>query len=265
MGTVLISEMSEAAPSASLPIVLLHAYPLSRAMWNPQRQGLCRWGTVITPDLSGFGTAARSAEPSIAGMASRVLEQLDAQGVREPFVLGGLSMGGYVAFEVLRQAGDRVRGLGLFATRAIPDAPEQQRARLELAERMRREGIAVAVKSLPKLLGRTTLASRPNVAANVTAMIEANDADGVADALIAMAHRRDSTPLLNSIRCPTVILWGDEDALIPQEESERMQQAIPDAELTVIAQAGHLVNLEQPVEFLTQFGRFIERRVLAAS
>jgi len=198
-------------------------------------------------------------------MASRVLGQLTEQGVREPFVLGGLSMGGYVVFEMLRQARDRVRGLGLFSTRASADTPNQQQARFDLAGQIRRGGIRVAVRSLQNLLGKTTMASRPDVVACVTGLIEANDAEGVADALIAMAHRRDATPQLHSIRCPTLVLWGEEDALIPRSETEQMQQAIPSAALATVPRAGHLVNLEQPDVFVSQFGRFLEERVLAAS
>lgn len=232
------------------PVVLVHAFPLSRAMWRGEldRIGASAW--VIAPDLPGFGESRRMPQPSIAGMAAAVIELLDWLKVREPAIVAGLSMGGYVAFEIIRQAPARVKALGLFSTRAAPDSPEQRAGRMKLIERLRRDGIKVLDEaSLPKLVGATTHASRPQVVERVKALMRQASVEGVADALSAMASRRDSTQLLSSIACPTLIVAGAEDALIPPAESESMARAIPGVRLDVIPQAGHLVNLEQPSRF----------------
>lgn len=246
------------ATGQGTPIVLLHAFPLSRAMWAVERDRLARFGRVITPDLPGFGGSPRQAKPSIPDMAAQVAQLLDALAVREPVILGGLSMGGYVAFEFLRQFPQRVKALLLCATRAAADTPEQRAGRLKTAEQVRREGLAPLTKAiLPKLLGKTTLESNPAVVDQVKRLALANAPDGVADSLLAMGDRNDSTTLLPSIVCPTLVVAGEEDAFIPTAESERLQQQIPNARLELIPQAGHLVNLEQPSAFQSAVDRWL--------
>lgn len=229
------------------PLVLIHAFPLSRAMWTRDVEAFAPSARVIAPDLPGFGGSPRLSPPSIQGMAKSVAALLDQLNVKEPAIVAGLSMGGYVAFEFIRQFPQRVKALGLFSTRAAADTPEQAAGRMKLVDKLRAEGIDVLMTaSLPKLVGRTTAASRPAVMKEVEALIHEAQPDGVIDALRAMAERRDAMLLLPSIRCPVLILAGEEDALIPAQESQAMSQAIPGAKLEIIPQAGHLLNLEQP-------------------
>lgn len=183
-------------------------------------------------------------------MAQDVAGLLEQLKITEPVIVAGLSMGGYVAFEFLRQFPQRVRALGLLSTRAAEDSPQQREGRLKLIQQLQARGLEPLMAStLPKLVGRTSTTSRPAVVAEVERLIRAASPDGVIDALRAMAERRDSRPLLPGIRCPTLIVAGDEDALIPMQESQAMAQAIPAARLEIIPQAGHLVNLEQPEAF----------------
>ena len=143
-----------------------------------------------------------------------------------------------------------MKALALFSTKAAPDSPEQRQGRFKLIERLRLEGLKVLSQTmLPKLVGRTTAATHPSVTAEVERLILAADLDGVIDAVRAMAERADSRPLLSSIACPTLIVAGDEDQVIPSEESRLMAEAIQGAELKIIPQAGHLTNLEQPEAF----------------
>lgn len=245
-----------------VPIVLLHAFPLSCRMWDHERVALARWGRVITPDLPGFGRSLRQTTPSIPDMAACVATVLDSLSVREPVVLGGLSMGGYVAFEFLRQFPRRVKALLLCSTRAIADTPEQREGRLKTAERIRRDGLeSLASAMLPKLLGKTTLESNPAVVDQVQRMVLANAPDGVADSLLAMGDRNDSTVLLPSIACPTLVVAGDEDAFIPPAEAQAMQREIPGARLEIITKAGHLVSLERPAAFEEAVERFFEEAI----
>jgi len=240
------------------PLVFIHAFPLSQGMWKVQGQRLREMARVITPDLPGFGGSARLAPPSIPRMAREIAALLDQLKIQEPVVVAGLSMGGYVAFEFLRQFPERVRGLGLFSTRAAADTPEAREGRLKAARKIQDEGLEPFAKGiLPKLLGKTTIATKPRVVEEVTRMILANDPDGVADALLAMADRRDSTELLGAIRCPTLVIAGEEDAFIPVSEGRGMRDQIPGARLEVIGKAGHLVNLEQPEAFQAILERFL--------
>lgn len=231
-------------------VLLLHAFPLPRAMWNQDIQAISGLARVIAPDLPGFGGSPRQSQPSISAMAQAAAGLLDELRINEPVIVAGLSMGGYVAFEFLRQFPKRVRGLGLFSTRAGADTAQQREGRMKLVEQLKAAGIEPLMAStLPKLIGRTSSESRPAVVSRVEKLIQTASPDGVIDALHAMAERRDSQSLLPGIGCPALVIAGDEDALIPAQESQAMARAIAGARLEVIAQAGHLVNLEQPEIF----------------
>ena len=241
-----------------IPLLLFHAFPLSSAMWAAEAAALGKACRVITPDLPGFGRAPRQKEPSIPGMAREAARLLDDLGVREPVVVGGLSMGGYVAFEFLRQYPERVRALALLSTRAAADTPEGRAKRLKTAEDIRAKGLEPFSRAvLPNLVGKTSLSSRPEVCRRVAEMILANTPEGVADALLAMAARRDSGDLLGGIRVPTLAVAGEEDTFIRADETQEMASKIPGSHLEVIAGAGHLVNLEQPAPFLKVLEQFL--------
>ncbi len=230
-------------------------------MWAGEAARLKSVVRVITPDLPGFGRFPRQkGGPSIPQMARDAAEGLDRLGIKEPVVVGGLSMGGYVTFEFLRQFPERVRGLGLFSTRAEADTPEARTKRFKTAREIQENGLeAFARAALPNLLGKTTLQSRPAVVKQVGEMVLANPPDGVADALMAMGDRRDSTELLAGITCPTLVVAGDEDTFIPVDQARAMHQQIPGARLEVIPQAGHLINLEQPPLFQQILEDFIKK------
>lgn len=246
------------------PLVLIHAFPLSRAMWKRELEQFAPAGRVIAPDLPGFGGSPRQPHPSIEGMAQDTAALLDQLKVYEPVAIAGLSMGGYVALEFVRQFPQRVKALGLFSTRAAADTPEQAAGRMKLVDKLRTEGIEVLMTaSLPKLIGRTTAASKPGLVKDVETMIRAASPDGVIDALRAMAQRRDSTLILPGLACPVLIVAGEEDALIPAQESQGMAKAIKNATLEIIPQAGHLANLEQPEEFHHRVSSWLRGTIMA--
>lgn len=248
--------MTAAVPSGTLAydaegqgpaLVLLHPFPLSRATWKRARAQWGRFARVLTPDLPGFGDSPRQPAPSIPAMASSVWAWLDRLELQEPVIAAGVSMGGYVVFEMARQAPGRVRALGLLATRASGDTVEQQRTRLKLAEQVRRDGLQPLVEAMvPKLLTPATRSARPAVACALIEEIRRNTPEGVADALAAMAHRADHTARLPSLTCPALIVAGAEDAVISLAHTTEMAQRLPNARLEVVPGAGHLVHLEQP-------------------
>lgn len=240
--------------------VLLHAFPLSGEMWRPQIQALARHARLVLPDLPGFGRSPRQKTPSVPAMAQAVAELLDQLGIREPVFIGGLSMGGYAAFEFARQFPERVRGLGLFSTRAAADTEEAKVKRMKTSALIQEAGLESLIQAMiPNLLGITTRKTHPETEVWVREMILRNEAGGVTDALKAMAERRDSSPLLSSMRVPVMVAAGDEDLFIPWEESETMQRAIPGSVLTRLQGAGHLVNLESPEAFNEALGFFLKR------
>src|SRR5215472_7800092 len=148
-----------------LPVVLLHAFPLSRQMWRPQVEALKSACRLIVPDLPGFGDSPLpEGTPSVEAMADAVAGLLDERGVHEPVVLGGLSMGGYVAFAFVRKYAARLRKLVLCDTRAEPDDDTARANRDKMIELASSNPVsAVLEQMLPRLLGPRTQAERPAV------------------------------------------------------------------------------------------------------
>lgn len=257
----------ETNPAASpdnhpCPIVLLHAFPLSAAMWEPQFDAFSHW-RVIAPDVRGFRSpdgppVEAPGEPTMEELAMDVEHVLDALGVSSA-VIGGLSMGGYLAFALYRRAPDRFRGLVLADTRAGADSEDAKAGRRKMQSLADSGGAAaVADDMMPKLLGETTRREQPAVVARVRSLIHANSAEAIKGAIGAMMTRQDSRPFLPTIPCPTLIVVGEEDGLTPVSASQEMQQAIPGSRLVTIPRAGHLSNMEQPDAFNAALARYLE-------
>jgi 3-oxoadipate enol-lactonase len=229
------------------PVVLLHAFPLDSRMWLPQVEALGGY-QVIVPDLRGFG-AAREQVVEVAHMdllADDVARLLDERKL-EQVVVCGLSMGGYVALAFARRHAERLGGLVLCDTRAGADAEDARAGRLAMAERVLAEGVGfLPGVMLPRLLGKTTVEQRPELVQQVTETILDQDPRGVAAAQRGMAERPDSTEVLGQIAVPTLVITGMQDELIGPEEGRAIAEAVRDARLVQVPDAGHLVNLEQP-------------------
>jgi pimeloyl-ACP methyl ester carboxylesterase len=233
------------------PAILLHSFPLSADQWRRQLDDVPSGWRFIAPDLPGLGPAPDDGEAALTidQHAIHVLALMDHLGIAGAAIVG-VSMGGYVALALLRQAADRVTSVVLADTRATADTEEGRAGRDRMMALIERDGLeALGREMLPKLLGATTHRDRPEVVAEVRRLILANRADGVRAAVQAMRDRPDSTPLLGTIRCPALILCGEEDTLTPPAASEAMHQAIPGSRLVILPGAGHLSNLEAPDEF----------------
>jgi pimeloyl-ACP methyl ester carboxylesterase len=237
------------------PLVWLHAFPLSADQWLPQLGRVPAGWRFIAPDLRGFRGAGPAFEAvgldavTIDAYASDVFELMAHLDIPKAYI-GGLSMGGYVAFAMLHQAPERITGLVLANTRAAADSPRGKVNRSQMLELIAREDAAgVASEMVPKLLGETTRREQPDLSEAVTRLIVANPPEAIAAAVRAMRDRPDSTPLLARLACPVTIVHGGEDALIPVSEAEAMHAAIPGSRLVVLPRAGHLSNLEDPSGF----------------
>jgi 3-oxoadipate enol-lactonase len=234
-----------------LPLLLVHGFPFHAGMWEAQLLGLSDVARVIAPDLRGFGMSDPGgvAPLTMEDHAADLAALLDELGIRQAVVCG-LSMGGYVALAFWRLHRDRVRGLVLADTKAAPDTEEARRGRFDLAQRVRDAGTGVAVDALlPKLLSEHTLREQPAVEGRLRQIMEGTLADTVARALHGMAERPDATPLLGEIDVPTLVIAGEDDALIPPAEGRKLAEAIPGARLQLIAGAGHVPPMEAPDEF----------------
>jgi 3-oxoadipate enol-lactonase len=233
-------------------LLLIHAFPVDAQMWAAQLGG----ANTIAPDLPGFGGSA-PAEGGIMTMergADRCLQALDDGGL-DRAVVCGLSMGGYVAFELWRRARDRVAGLVLANTRAGADTPEAADSRRTLAERLRTDG-NVLVDSPPPLLSDEAPEA---LWGTVRGWIGAQPPESIAAAALGMAERPDSTPDLATIDVPTLVVTSDGDRLIPAEITSPMADQIPGAQLAVLSGAGHLSNVEDPDGFSALLAAHLER------
>ncbi|MBP9865332.1 MAG: alpha/beta fold hydrolase [Candidatus Omnitrophica bacterium] len=242
------------------PFVLVHAWPLASSMWAKQLEVLKDHCRLITPDIPGLGKSARQKTPSVPEMACQVAALLDHLNIQEPVVIGGLSMGGYVTLEFLRQFPERVRGVCLLATRANADTPEIRERRFKNIEFLESHPLEdFFPRVISNLLGKTTLASNPRLAEDVKAIIRENAPEGICDTLRAMAARVDSTELIGTISCPALVMAGDEDGFVTAEESKAMHARIPGAEFHLMKNTGHLLNLERPQEFEDILAGFLAR------
>ncbi len=233
---------------SGIPLLLIHGYPLSRAIWQPQLDGLADAARIIAPDLRGFGeTNAANPPASVDQIAEDCHALLDALGIPRPVVVGGVSMGGYITLAFYRKYAAEVAGLMLLATKSGPDSPEAKANRDKAIALAQEKGAAaIADGMLPKMFAPQTYASNPALAAQLRAVMESASAPGITAALAAMRDRPDATPWLGQIERPTLILHGAEDALIPPSEAEAMQRVIPGSRLEIIPNAGHMLQLEQP-------------------
>ncbi|HVF22418.1 MAG TPA: alpha/beta fold hydrolase, partial [Pyrinomonadaceae bacterium] len=199
-----------------LPVVLLHGYPFNRSMWNEQVSALSNSFRVITPDLRGLGESEATSGPvTMDRMAQDVAMLLDHLEIPRA-VIGGLSMGGYVALAFYKLFPSRVRALILADTRAQADTPEGIEGRQRMIQLVREKGPAAAAdEMLPRLIGDSTRASRPEVEQAIRTLILSNSTETIAGALMALMTRPDATPLLPTIHCPALVLVGDEDVITP--------------------------------------------------
>jgi len=252
MSSTRISDIQMAYTDTGIgsPIVLIHGYPFNRSLWSEQLTALSNSYRVIAPDLRGFGETDPSAGPATMNrMAQDVAELMDRLQIRQA-VIGGLSMGGYVALAFYKQFRSRVRNLILADTRAQADTEEAKQTRAQQAEKALSEGMAgIADAMLPKLLTPDTVSKRPEIVKRVRDMMLKTKPEGAAAALMGMAEREDQTPLLSQISAPTLILVGAEDAITPVADSEKMHRAIPNSRLVVLENAGHVSNLERTEQF----------------
>lgn len=215
-------------------------------LWQHQIEGLSGVARVTVADLTGA-----DAMPDLAASAVR-------QAPTGQFLLAGLSMGGYVALEVMRQAPDRVAGLALLDTSARPDSPEVTEARRELMELAQTEFPAVIDTLLPRLVHPSRL-SDALLVGTIREMAESIGREAFLRQERAMIARIDSRPFLDRIHCPVLVLCGRDDAITSVDVHRELVEALHDASLTVIEECGHLSALERPQQVTEALRTWLER------
>ncbi len=247
-----------------LPVVLIHGFPLCRRMWRPQVQALSKTGCrVICPDLPGFGQSPP--KPGVVSMdayADAVMDLLDRLGI-DRAVVGGMSMGGYVLLNMAERYPQRLAAALYIVTRAAADDPAGKVRRVELADQVRGGNRSVVPDVFEKLLfAPATLKKQPELVKEVRAWMDAASPEGVAAGLLAMRSRRDYLELLPELAVPALVIGAAQDLAVPASHAEALAAGLPDAELHILPNAGHMANLEQADSFNQIVLAFLQRRKL---
>ena len=240
-----------------LPVLLLHAFPLSGALFQPQLAGLAAEARFVVPDFRGFGqSAVGEGIATMETLAEDALAMLDHLGIAAA-VVGGVSMGGYVALALLRLDPGRVRGLVLADTQVGPVDAAARAARETLAQEVLAKGMeALVERQLPVLLSPAAPAS---VRQQVADLIRANPPTGAAAALRGMALRPDGRDILARFGGPVLVTVGAQDTITPPAKAREMASLAPQATLVEFPGAGHLANLETPEAFNRVLAQFLRR------
>jgi 3-oxoadipate enol-lactonase len=240
-------------------IAWLHAFPLDQSMWADQEAALSTSYRVLTIDAPGFGQSPVVDSWAIDSFADSIVSELDSLNIQEPIILGGLSMGGYVALAFARRHPTRLQALILADTRCEPDTPDARLGRVTSMEVVRLGGTAALVEAmLPNALGATILAHKPAVVRRFRDIGSAQKSEATLAALVALRDRPDAEPGLTRINVPTLVMVGEEDKITPPSAAEKLHRNIPGSKLTTIPRAGHLANLEQPESFNSEVLSFLE-------
>ena len=225
-------------------LLLLPGLLNTRRLWESQIADLADVAEVTVPELWHHASIGEMAEAALKVAPER-------------FSLGGFSMGGYVAFEILRRAPARVERLALMDTQATPDTPEataRRRGFVEQTKMGRFHGVQPSL--LPQIVHRSRLADQ-SVIQPIVEMAAEVGADGFCRSQVAMIDRTDSRPLLVEIKQPTLVLVGRQDIATPLARAEEMAADISHSQLVVIDRCGHMTPLEKPAEVTAALRRWL--------
>jgi 3-oxoadipate enol-lactonase len=246
---------------SAVPIVLIHGFPFSQQMWEPQVHALSPHYFVITYDVRGHGESEiGDGQYTLELFVDDLLGLLDFLGV-EKAVVCGLSMGGYIALRAIERNPERFRALVLCDTRSEADSNEGKIKRAAAARQIKAEGVEkFAADFVKAVFAPRSFEADLEMVNFIQDIIEETSPTTIVGTLIALAGRTDTTASLPNIRVPTLILVGEHDTLTPPTAAEAMHKSIPNSELHVIPNAAHLSNLENPEVFNKHFLNFLSHQ-----
>jgi 3-oxoadipate enol-lactonase len=241
------------------PLVLLHAFPLDRAMWRAQLADLADSARVIAPDLPGFGESSPASPFTVDGVADVVAAFVRALGLPK-VALCGLSMGGYVALAFARKYPEKLSALVLADTRAGIDDTNTRAGRDKAIELVKAQGTAALFAGmLPKVLSEHTHATNAPLVERLKRIAARQKPEVVASALAALRDRPDANPGLKDIAVPALVLVGEFDAVTPPLAAANLSAQIRGSALVHVPRAGHLSNAENAEAFTAAVREFLAR------
>jgi pimeloyl-ACP methyl ester carboxylesterase len=250
-------EMAYDEAGSGIPLLFVHGWPHDRSLWAGQLSGLATSARCIAPDLRGFGASTVRGPFTMEQYADDLAAFLVSLGITRAVVCG-LSMGGYIAFALLRRHRALVRGLVLADTRATADTVEARESRERLITLIEEEGVeTLAEQQLERMVGRSTRERRPQLAESLQRMMAATPAQGAIGGQRAMIARSDSTDLLPKVELPTLVIGGMEDVITPPHELRALSSAISKSRLELLEGCGHVCPFERPAAFNHVLSEFL--------
>lgn len=236
------------------PLIFIHGFPMDHSNWKPLVPHFGMGVRLIFPDLRGYGASPVTAGVySMSLLAADICRLMDKLHI-ERAALVGHSMGGYVSLSFAHQFPERLAGIGLVATRALPDAPEQRISRLAQADEVEKNGTGVVVEGMTP-----RLTSDVHLQAELKKLMRKADVRAVAGALRGMAERQDATPWLAEIHVPAVVIAGAKDVIVPLAVIKAIADGIPGSEWVEIEDADHMLMMEAPKETADALLRMVKR------
>lgn len=231
------------------PLLLLHGFARDHTVWDSQVESLSRNYRLIIPDTRGMGETKHpdlGAAITIEQLAEDGIALLDALDI--PFAgVAGFSMGGYALFHMIVNHPNKIRAAAFVSTRASADDPSKVRERIQQMNFVRNEGAtAFASTLIPNIFAAHFIDSHPEVVEATRSVLSAQDPNHIALRADAMRQRLDMTPRLNEITCPSAVIGGTDDRIVPPHTMEELHEGLPDSTLDMIEGVGHMSPLEAP-------------------
>lgn len=232
------------------PIIFLHGFPFDKTMWLNQLEFLKSSYRLIACDIRGFGKSMdETSHLSMDLFADDIIQFMDALNI-EKAVICGLSMGGYIALNLMKRYSNRFEGLILCDTQSIADTAGVKENRYKIIKKIEADGVFDFNDGfIEKVIYENSMGNKEKLLRDLIYVVFSNSEHIIKQGLVALAERSEMSSILNSINVPTLILCGREDEVTPLVQSEMMHAAIPRSVLHVIDNAGHVSNLEQPDTF----------------
>lgn len=243
-----------------IPIIFLHGFPFDKSMWHNQLEFLKASNRVIACDIRGFGKSKDEESPLCIDMFSDdIIKFMDKLKINNAIICG-LSMGGFIALNLQKKIPNRIKALILCDTQCVADNPETKAKRLITIEEIKRNGAANFNEAFTKsVFHKESLNTKKELVDQLRKVVFSNSQNSIVHGLNALAGRSETCSTLCEIAVPTLIICGREDEVTPLVQSEFMNATIKRSILRVINNAGHVSNLEQPIEFNTHLSEFLPR------
>jgi 3-oxoadipate enol-lactonase len=240
-------------------IIFIHGFPFNKSMWNSQIKALNYYCRVISYDIRGFGNSESGNEEfTIDLFAKDLICLMDTLKIEKSF-LCGLSMGGYIALNAVKNYPDRFNALILSDTSCKSDTPEAKIKRRNSIDNIRKNGVGdYADETIKNLFAVESFTEKKEEIAMAREMIMQTSEASLCSTLLALSNRKETCRSLNSIKVPVLIIAGNEDKVTPPSLAQYMHEKIKDSSLKIIEHAGHLSNLEKAEEFNYQLERFVD-------